>query len=225
MKNLKYIFVLLIIILFLACNKRRGPKEGELIYKVTYLKSENANIILNLLPKTVTIRFKNNSTVTYVEGFLGAFKLKIISNFKEKESYTALAVMGKKYFSQNHIDSLSAGYEDFKNLTIKKESDDTVLYSGLPCYRANILCEQMGDSVVSILYTNRINIKRPNSNSPYTDIDGVLVKFQTKVAGIDMLFELKKYNKISVNNNEFEKPKGYKKISNKELNEILQSFY
>jgi hypothetical protein len=55
-------------------------------------------------------------------------------------------------------------------------------------------------------------------------VNGVLTKFQARVAGIDMIFELEDFNKIEIDDNEFLPPDDYKKISGQELKDILKSF-
>ncbi|MBN2890788.1 MAG: hypothetical protein JXL97_02885 [Bacteroidales bacterium] len=224
MRNLTIILLLLSSIFFSACNEQGGPKEGELIYKITYLQSERENPLVALLPKTVSMRFKDDNTAIYVEGFFGTFQLKFITNRKEKVSYTVLRIMDKKYISVNHIDSLNAGYEDFSNMQITKNPNDTISFAGLLCYQARVLCAQMSDTAVSVYYTYDIDIEEPNSNSPYSQIDGVLAKFQTRVAGIDMVFELVEFNNIQIDDSEFIFPTDYEEITNQELNEILESF-
>lgn len=224
MRNLIIIISVLLSLVLFSCNQRGGEKEGELVYKITYLQSELENPLIALLPKTVTMKFKDDNTVIYVEGFFGTFQLRFITNRKKKTSYTVLRIMDKKYISSNHIDSLNAGYENLKEMTITEKPNDTAILAGFLCYQAEVLCNQMSDTPMSIYYTYDIDIKEPNSNSPYSDIDGVLAKFQTKVAGVDMVFELVEYNNILIDETEFLAPKDYKEISNKELNDILQSF-
>ncbi len=223
-KQILIIFLLAVLSFNFSCNENGGPKEGELIYNITYLQSEYENPLVALLPKTVSMKFKDDNTVIYVEGFFGTFQLRFITNPKEKNSYTILRIMDKKYMSTNHIDSLNAGYENLQNLIINKKIDDTVTLAGLLCYQAQVVCNQISDSAFYIYYTYDLDIENPNSNSPYKQIDGVLTKFQTRVAGIDMIFELKEFKNIKVSEAEFMAPSDYKEITTQELNEILESF-
>lgn len=225
MRKFTIIFILFLTLLsFISCDEQGGPKEGELIYKITYLQSERENPLVALLPKTITMRFKNNNTVIYVEGFFGTFQLRFITNHKEEKSYTVLRIMDKKYISTNNIDSLNAGYGNMADMKITRNEKDTVTLAGLLCHQAKVVCSQMSDSTVSIYYTYDIDIDNPNSSTPYKNIDGVLTKFQTKVAGIDMIFELTEFNNVKISDAEFVAPKDYKEITSNKLNEILQSF-
>lgn len=221
----KHIAIVIIFgILFSNCNeKHNGYDEGELVYNIKYLQNESENPLVALLPKTVSIKFKNDNTVIYIEGFFGTFQLKFIANFKEQKSYTVLRIMDKKYLSENHIDSLNAGYENFSDMQLTS-NEDTATLGGLLSHEAIVVCKSMCDTAFKIYYTYDVDIKNPNSNSPYHKVDGILTKFRTRVAGIDMIFELKEFNKIKIDDNEFIAPTDYKIISKQELNDILKSF-
>lgn len=225
--NIKITKILFILFFFtlLSCNNNLNRvDEGVLIYKITYLQKESENSLISLLPRTVKIKFKKNNTSTIVEGFFGAFQLKFINIPKEKQSYTVLRVMDKKFYSENEANSVYGGYSDLKITEIQKIPNDTLRFAGLLSHKALVFCKEMSDSAITIYYTNDLKIKNPNSNTPYNELNSVLTKFQTKVAGIDMVFELIELNIESVSDNEFIVPKNSKKISKKNLNSILQSF-
>lgn len=224
MKNIyKLLLLLTVTIGLFSCNRKAGPKEGELIYQIKYLQSDRENSLIALLPKTITIKFKNDNTAAYIEGFWGTFQLRFISNINTKKSYTVLRILDKKYISENHIDSVSTGYNPLKNLKIK-ETGDTVNIAGFLSHELKISYNTLPDSAISFYYTNELDIDSPNSNTPFKDIEGVLTKFQIQIAGIDMLFELIDYKKIAVNDKEFMPPKNYNKISKDEFNNLLKNF-
>ena len=210
----------------LSCNRNSNTvNEGELVYKITYLpENGKENTIIALLPKTVTIKFKNDNTAIHVNGFWNTFELKFIKVAKEKKSYTTLKIWDKKYYTENHIDSINAGYSDLKTFKIIKNSNDTLSFAGFHSLEADVYCKELSDSVIKIYYTYDIGIKNSNSNTPFKEIDGVLTKFQTKVAGINMIFELIELNSEAVDDSEFDIPENYKKVSKNDLNKILQSF-
>lgn len=224
MKKFIIIPTLLFILFLSSCKEPGGPKEGELVYQISYLQSESENPLVALLPKTIVIRFKDNNTAAYIEGFFGTFQLRLINNSNEQKSYTVLRILDKKYFSENSIDSLSAGYEDLTGVQIIAHNNDTANFAGLLSYEVDVICNKLSDSIIKFYYTNDVDIETPNSNTPFHEIEGVLTKFQTRLAGIDMVFELIEFNSVVVDEKEFLSPAGYKKIPNAELNDILQSF-
>ncbi len=207
----------------MACNQRGGEREGELVYKITYLQSNADNPLIRLLPSEIVMHFKDNNTVTIVDGFWGTFQLKFITNRNLKSSCSILHILDKKYICMNDIDSLSAGYAKMSGMEIKNIKDTSNI-NGFLCHQAEALCKTIAEEPILIHYTYDIDIEQPNSNSPYSMIDGVLAKFQANVAGVDMLFELVEYNNIQVKDSEFSIPTDHKEISRTDFNDILLSF-
>lgn len=211
-------------ILFLSSCQDKGTKEGELIYQITYLQSEEQNPLIALLPKTISVKFKESNTLANIDGFFGTFNLKIITNRSDKKNYTALRILDKKFITETPIDSISAAYENINILKVIEKPQDTATFAGLVSYQIEILYGQLSDSIIKFYCTNDIKIEDPNTNTPFYPIKGVLTKFQTKVAGIDMVFELKEFKDKKIDASDFNPPQGYKQVSSKEIKELLKSF-
>jgi len=207
-----------------SCKSKNTYREGVLTYDITYLDDKHENQIIELLPDQVQIKFKEDNTAIIIEGFWGTFQLKFITNKDLKKNYTLLRVLDKTFYVENSIDSINAGFASFNDLRISLDKTDTAMVAGLFCYSANVINKTLCDSVLKFYYTYDVQIKNPNAGSPYKDIDGVLTKFTTEVAGIKMQFELKEIKEMVIDEKEFLLPEGYKKISKKEFEDILKSF-
>lgn len=220
---------IIIIIFFISfatsCVKKGGIKEGELIYKITYIYSEDDyNTNIAFYPKELSMKFKDDNTVVSVSGMFGSFLLKFITNRDTKKSYSVLRILDQKYLSTVGINELLAGYEDYPDFEIIKREDDTLTIHSLLCYRADVKCKGLSDSLFSIYYTYDIDIKDPNSNTIFSDIDGVLVSFQSNLIGVNMKFDLEEFNHIKINKKEFLPPKNYEKVPRQKISEILNNF-
>ena len=76
-RNIKFLLITITTILFISCgNILSGEKidEGKIVYKIEYLDDENDNPLISLLPKEMTIMFKDDNTVSRINGFFGTFK-------------------------------------------------------------------------------------------------------------------------------------------------------
>ena len=223
--KIKY-FIIFLVFLFVysACGKKKTHNEGTLVYKITYLESKSKKPIIALLPDKVEIKYKNNNRAIIVKGFWGTFQMKFVTNFDKKKNYTILSAVGKNYYVETPIDSMNAGYETIKDLKIEPDTKDTAIIEGLLCYSAKVINKTISDSVLKFYYTYDINIKDPNMGSPYKDIDGVLTEFTSKIMSIKMYFQLVDIIDEPIDDKEFELPKGYKKLSKKEFEDLLKSF-
>ncbi len=217
-------FILATLILFVSsCETILSGKkisEGKIVYNIEYLDDESDNPLISLLPKTMEIKFKNNNTVTNIEGFFGTFKLRFISDVETKTNYSILRIMDKKYIQTVAFGEEPAGYE-MPDFTIE-ETNEKVEIAGYKCHVAIINSE--GKEPIKLYYTYDIKIKNPNANNPFSEIDGVLMGFQVKLTGLNMKFEAKKVVEEIVDDSEFAVPDDYKEVTKEELEEILLSF-
>jgi len=221
-----YALLLIIGVLNVTCNNSifTGKiKEGTLVYEISYLDDESENPLISLLPKEMTIKFKNNNTISYIEGFFGTFKLMYITDYESGKNSSVLRILDKKYIYSADTSQLPAGYNDMENIKITK-LDSTVNIIGYKCKVARCYCPAISKDDLMIYYTYDIKIKNPNSNNPFKDIDGVLMGFQVKLAGINMKFIAKEVIKEEVSDSEFVAPEGFKSVSKSELEEVLKSF-
>ena len=225
-QKLKLILLILTTTLFFSCeNILTGEQvdEGKILFKIEYLDDEKDNPLISLLPKEMTIIFKENNTVSHINGFFGTFKLTYITDSENKMNYSILRVMDKKYIYKVNDTEEPAGYNEMKDIRIE-ETEETDTIAGYLCHIAKAYCPQISDKPINLYYTYEINIKNPNANTPYKEIDGVLLGFQVKLTGINMKFVAEKVIEAEIDNSEFNIPKGYEPISKEEMEEILTSF-
>lgn len=210
----------------MSCNEIfTGGKisEGSIVYEITYLDDEEDNLLIALLPKTMTTKFKNNNTISIIEGFWGTFRLIYLSDFSTGQNYSILRILDKKYVYQFDTTQLPAGYDAMENIKIELTNDKTEI-AGFTCKSALAHCPEISAEPLTIYYTNEIKISSPNTNNPFKEIDGVLMGFQVKLAGINMKFLAKEVIEEIVDEDEFVMPDDYKQVTKSELEDILVSF-
>jgi hypothetical protein len=83
-----------------------------------------------------------------------------------------------------------------------------------------------GPQVVKIkaFYTHEISLKDPNRNTPFKDLKGVLLEFETTINNIDAQFVAVKVNEEKVNDTEFTVPDNYKSISEEGIQKFILDF-
>lgn len=219
------LFILITVILSSCKEIFTGGRisEGSIVYEITYLDDEKDNPLIALLPKTMTTKFKDDNTLSEIEGFFGTFKLIYLSRFETGQNYSILRILDKKYMYQFDTAQPPAGYENMDDFKIIK-TEETIQIAGYNCKVAKLDCKTLCPEPLDIYYTNEINIESPNSNNPFKEIDGVLMGFQVKLAGINMKFLVKEVVKEEISDDEFNVPEGYTTVSKTELEDVLNSF-
>jgi GLPGLI family protein len=222
-------FLIIITIFSLAiasCSEKKHKQkisEGEIEYYIEYLDNDHENPLIMLLPRKMTTLFNNNSSYTLIEGFLGTFKLTYIANNSKHRNYSMFQMMDKKYYYPTEIDNLSFGYEKMKNLKIVFTDVEKEI-AGYNCKQAIASFPGGKCKDIEIFYTNEINLKEPNQNNPFHQIDGVLMEFTVNLMGINMNIKTKKVIDKKVKPEIFEIPKGFTRVTLEEMEKIVNSF-
>ena len=211
-----------------TCNSvsKKGITEGEIVFNIEYLDSERENPLIALLPRKMITVFKNNSSYSLIQGFYGTFKIINIINYDKKESYSILQILDRKYIYISDINSESFGYSAMGKSKIDF-NDKVKIIAGYTCNKATAIYQNYlkeTNDTVDIYYANSIKIDNPNSNNPFSEIKGVLMEFTLNMTNINMKFTAEKVNPKKISSEIFNIPKGFKPVSKKELEEVINKF-
>ena len=218
------ITIVLVFTLLSSCKKIQRKdriKEGYIEYDIEYLDKSMDSFMKGLLPKKMTIKFKNNNTLNKIEGFSGIVSFTHIQNFREKKNITLVKVLNKKYKYVEKINSKSMFFEDLPNMQIELQ-DTVVEICGFKSHKAKITIPDSNIEPFYIFYTNDIIINNVNAQTPFKSIDGVLLEFQLKLYDMPMRLTAKKVVETEVSTEDFKIPKGYASINKKTMIEIIE---
>ena len=221
---IRYISFLIILVLVNSCSinhKVKGIREGEIRYKITYLKDATENPLIGLMPTELNMVFKDNNVSMSVEGWMGIFKSSFIKRNKNSEMITLLKIMNKKVYCQSATSTGLLGVDDFSNMSISFDN----LTREILDFKCNHAIASIPEKQMEfdIYYTRDIQIEQPNSNTPFEEIPGVLMQFQMQMDGIPMQLVADKLTKFEVPENVFDIPDEYQKISIDQMDEIFKS--
>ena len=222
LKNSITIIILLILVNSCTVKKEKAIDEGILEYNVEYLTSKKENPIVNLLPPSMCIKFKNNSTYTLIKGWMGVFSLSYISNYENATNTTLLKIMNQKYFYSSQFRDSNMIFDDFEGMNLQF-TNDTKKILGYNCKKVIATFKNTNTPSFDVYYTNEIKIKNATFNTPFKDIDGVLMEFNIKMSQIPMRLTISKVNSVEVSDDVFDIPSSYIKVERKKIQNILDS--
>lgn len=193
--------------------------EGVIEYDAAVI--DQSNPMATLAPSKMFIKFKNNKSCAEMSAGMGFFSTSFISNPETKTMTQLVKLLNKKfYLIQNEADLKRENASYPVEITPTKE---TKLIAGYKCIKAHVKINDENASEFDIFYTKELNIQNPNFANPYFMVDGVLMEYQMKKFGLEMKFTLKSVKKEAVEDATFELPSDYKKISQKEMNELFEA--
>ena len=216
--------ITLIIILLFSCKKfefKDRIKEGYIDYNIEYLDDTLDRFIKGLLPKKMTVKFKNNNTLNKIESLSGIVSFTHIQNTKENTNITLVRVLNKKYKYSEKINDSSIFFESIPGIKIETIEEDEKNIAGLNCKKALVTIPDNKTEPFYIYYTNDIIISNPNAHTPFNSLDGVLLEFKVKLYNMNMKLTATKIVETKIESEEFKVPEGYIPINRKTMEEIL----
>ena len=223
--------VLLVAFSFSGCKKetiiQHKISEGKIIFDISFPPQVNPQVnpqsFSSVIPSQMVILFKENSTYTKIKGPLNFFSLDVVKPYKKDSITTYLRVLDKKV-------SLTSPARDGNFLFSELQNKKTTLIDGLEKEICGIKCKKAllsdnDDAIapIEIYYTNLINIKNPNSNGPFNEIPGVMLKFDITVNKIRYTFTASDICEEKIEDSFFKPLKGYQKITQEEMQDLMRS--
>jgi len=226
MRQLKpYVFFLSLIAVFIGCKNIKPVKpfgEGTIVYSMTFESNQNSNVNPKLLPNRLTIKFRNNNTTSKIEGMSGSVNLKYIYNVNEQKCTILVNLWNKKLLYQDTLSNIDVpnAFSGMKKIRIEKTSE-TVRFKGFRCLKAIAYCNHSTNENFEILYTKDITIANPNANTPFSSIDGVMLKFSVKLPKYTVKVCAETIEQEKIPNEEFSTPSGYEQVSKRTIEDLI----
>lgn len=221
-KRLVFILVAFSNVLWLSCGnppkKDSRISEGTITYDADLVDSGSP--VADMAPSKMTVKFKNNKTVVQMSAGMGFLTLAFISDPETKTFIQMLKLTGSpwKVVTQN-MEELQKENELF-NLEVIP-SNQTKMIAGYNCKKARVHYKGGDPADYDIYYTNDLNIKNSNFANPFFKLDGVLLEYRIKKAGLEMHFVATSVTKEVVEDANFEIPLDHKVITMQEMNDIF----
>ncbi len=180
-KLLLFYLTLFMLITLVSCREIYDKKyisEGSIEYKVSYLNSEE-NDLVSLMPEKMLCHFKNNKVALDLSGGMGLFRTTFIFDSDKKTFLQLVKIMQSKYAASINQDSISYLVNELPKLKINLKPELKEI-AGYSCKKAEVVFENPIFPSFDIYYTDDINIKNPNWCSPFNEIEGVLMEYRMK---------------------------------------------
>ena len=224
---MKFRLLLVSIIIFVSINscekiqRKDRIKEGYIEYNIEYLDDSMNSFMIGLLPKKMTIKFKNNNTINKIEGFSGIVSFTHIQNYRERKNITLVKILNKKYKYVEKLNNKSLFFEELPGMKIEF-MDTSKQICGFNSHKVRITVPDSDIEPFYIYYTTDIIINNVNALTPFKSIDGVLLEFQLKFYDMNMRLTANKIQAAKISIDEFKVPKDYDAINRNTMIEIIE---
>jgi hypothetical protein len=225
---MKNVFLLLIAFLTLVSNQSIAQgklKEGVIMMELTEVDSDDPNVagfLSGMRGSTQDIYFNQDQQKVVSSMMGGMMTTTIVSDMKAKESRTYMDMMGQKYLVRNPL-----GEEDnADDSEVFIDPSKTKKIAGYTCKYARITpkSNEGQDVVVEMYFTEDIQLVGSVSGQVNTKgIKGAPLEMSVSAQGFTMKYETKKVQD-KLGKDAFSEPKGFKEVTQEELQKMLGGF-
>lgn len=221
---LKYLTLTLLVILLANCNrgKKTGLTEGRIVFRITYEQQEVGGYSASLLPSKMIMEFRDNMIKNTIQGGMGFFNLVNVSDLNNDRFITYLKFIDKKYIFKGDKNDTPCCFGRMAGMDIEftKQTKEII---GFNCRKAIASFPDGHIESFDIWFTEDLQLDKPNGNSPFQKIPGVLLEFNTIMGNANMHMVAKNCDVTRVSARIFELPKNYTQVSKLEIETILNA--
>jgi hypothetical protein len=223
MKKIFLVCQILILCIFLAAGcKRKSEKfisEGRIEYDVTVVNDEGS-AMANMIPRKMTIKFKNNKSSATMSAGMGLFSTTFISNPETGTHTISMKLLNKKLVAVQNSFDIERENNEFSYEFIPTQ--ETKIIAGYNCFKVHVKPTRTDQKEFDIYYTKELDFTNPNFANPFHKIDGVLMEYQIKKMGFELRFTATSVTEEDVEDDNFTYTADHKRITNKEMNDIFR---
>ena len=173
-----------------------------------------------VLPRNLIVSFKNNKIIFEMISSFGNSGILNLSNPEKGIFDTYFSLFTLKYFYPVQDGEQFPGFEAMKGIMIKKTARTSVI-CGFNCKNAEVRFPGDKNKVYEIWYTNEINVKNPNTATPFSQIDGVLMSFFFYLGPAELHFEAETVYKKEIPDGAFERREKFIQVSREEIDKFI----
>lgn len=209
----------LILLVSYSCRERGGKyiNQGEIHYNIEYISS-TGTLSNDFKPKTLVVSFKNNKILFEILSPIGNQGITNLVN-PEKKIYDTYINMFGRYYYAGSPGEMHPGFRSMEGMELKKTSRTTTM-CGYDCKNAEITFPSDRNKIYNIWYTDEIRVKNPNTSTPFSEIDGVLMSFYFLLGGSEMKFEAESVFKTDIPDSFFERRPKFRLVSREDMEKI-----
>ncbi len=221
---LKYLSLTLPVLLLINCSREKKPAltEGRIEFQITYEQEKVGGYSAHLLPAKMTMEFRDNLVKNTIQGGMGFFNLVNLSDLNNYQFITYLKFIDKRYIFKGDKNEPPCcfGLLDGMDIEFTRQTKDII---GFECRKAIASFPEGHIESFDIWYTEDLQLDKPNGNTPFQKIPGVLLEFNTIMGNANMHMVARNCDVTRIPARIFELPKNYKRVSKAEIETILNA--
>lgn len=162
--------------------------EGTIEYAMFFPDMDPDGLMTDMLPNKATLNFNRDHQSLDLSAGMGIFKSSMVVNTPKQVVDYHMSVMGKSLVAEFRPRDLTSLNKVRPTLAVVHTlARDTI--AGLPCKQAFLIYDDISVPEVEVWYTEELDLEQPNWYSPFSEIPGVLMRYEVVQHNIRMRME------------------------------------
>lgn len=211
-----------LILVFWSCKSDKDLTkiyEGIIEYDITYSSDSITSVPVQFLPKKMLLQFNQHYASYKIEDMMGVFCITNTTNVSRRTHISTIKIFNKKYKYVGKKGEVPVFFRP-ESVFLIKETEDTVTLAGIKCQKSAVT-DLKARRKFDVAYSEDFFIKEPNINTPYSDINGILMKFEIDLGRMRLTLTAKKIVPSQIKNQVFRIGDDYKLINEEKMREII----
>lgn len=224
------LFVPACVLLLWGCNSnllQSRVTEGTIEYALSFPGYDPNGLMAGMLPEKTILSFNEDKQAAEVSAGMGLFRTLMLADNNAKQMDYHMSMMGKRIVSHLKPRDLELFNGESGTATILYTGQiDTI--AGYPCRKAVAVFNRMDQREIELWYTDRIAMNDPNWFNPFTEVPGVLLRYEVVQNGIRMKLDAVSVTPGKVDESKFAPKPDHEAVSaealHHELGEVMGTF-
>lgn len=201
--------------------------EGIIEYAMAFPDMDPNGLMADMLPEKATLNFSPDQQALDLSAGMGIFKTSMVINNARRVVDYHMSVMGKSLVAELKPRDLTSLNKVRPTLAvIHTAGRDTI--AGLPCKQAFLIYDDISIPEVEVWYTEELDLDQPNWYGPFSEIPGVLMRYEVVQHNIRMRLEATAVRLEPVDAKKFSVRSDYQQVAPhvlyEQLDEVLGVF-
>lgn len=199
---------------------RKDVDQGIIEYKVTYPDLDSSDIMLEMLPDKMIMKFKKDKFISNMSAGAGLIEMGIMVDGGERKMYNLVKIFGDRYV-------LELSGEDVKQMTDVlppfqlRPLDEPTIIADAKCEKVLLDFGISKSESYIFYYTHEVAVKDPNWYTPYNEIDGVLLDYRIENYNMHMRLRATKIIPQEIDDSEFVIDDRYQSLNKEEFDKVV----
>ena len=207
--------------MFYSCREHGGKNinQGEIHYSIEYA-GNLGSLPKEALPKNLVVYFKKDKLLFEMVSSFGNSGILNLTNPEDGIFDTYFSLFTIKYYYAATEGEQFPGFEGMEGIEINKTSK-TAQICGFNCKNAEVSFPYDRSKVMSVWYTDEIDVKNSNTSTPFKEIDGVLLDFFFYLGKAEVHFTAENVYSKEISDDTFARRNDFKRVSRDELDKFI----